>query len=243
MPFPLIHLLVADELLACKSRSKNDAAQFLLGSLGPDAVHYREFLPEDKNSLGPAKKITHLCPVSDERWGQVTDNEGWIESVRDFVKESEPIVHHEGSLPQSSGATHPLQYRTRSFIEGYAVHALTDLHNNKTIWSRFRTYHPDEAAKGYKSDYYQDLISIDRQLYQTSPQVSRIWELLAEARPCDMPGLVSEEEIRAIHENILHEYCQGLTQAYRQEYKYVTYEELLAWVNQAVDFIESVLDF
>jgi len=216
MPFPLTHLLIADELLARRPRPPEDAAQFILGSIAPDAVHYRKNLPSDMSGIGPIKKITHLCPVSEERWGYVTDNDGWLECIRAFVKA------HPGSL-----------------AEGYTAHVLADLFNNMTMWRNFRAWHPKEAAKGYRSGYYQDLRNIDFRLYQTlTTQINQIWSLLAKAKAHDMPDLVSEDEINAIRENILYVHYRPPLHRPSQKYSFVTYEKYLKFIQNAADFVE-----
>ena len=218
MAFPITHLLVADALLHRRPRSDTDAAQFLLGALAPDAVHYREgFAGAEMKNIGAAKKITHLCPVSDERWGAVTDNEGWIKCIRNWAC----------SIAGPAA-------------EGYAVHTLTDCYNNLTLWHRFRTRHPAEAAKGYASGYYRDLQEIDLRLYLAHVKGSRIERLLAMAEPCDMPGLVSAEEVRAIRDNILYENYKGRVPAASHEYTFVTYDETLEYIAKTADFIDGM---
>jgi len=209
MPYPLTHLLVADELLKRKPRSEAEAAQFLLGSLAPDAVHYREC------ALGPTKKITHLCPASDEPWGKVTENDKWVQIVKSFDK-IDPLA------------------------EGYAVHCLTDLCNNKTLWLNFRTGYPQEAAKGYKSGYYDDLRNIDARLFlEHLPE--HIFRILAKAKATDMPGLVTAEEITAIQENILYKQYNPPPATPSQDYTYVTFNETQDFIQHAADFIEENL--
>lgn len=213
MPFPLTHLCVAWKL-------KRDA-QFLLGSISPDAVHYRaEFLQRGvMNKIGPTKKISHLCPVSDERWGQVTDNDGWVRCVEKFLRENPGDI----------------------FAAGYAAHCLTDICNNKTIWHNFRTNHPDEAAKGYASDYYTDLRNIDAQLYLEFPGVPEIMETLATAVPEGLPGLVSAEETAAIKNNILNAHFKDVVFDKNYEYKFVKYEDTLNFIQEAAEFVVAKL--
>jgi len=220
MPFPLTHLLIADELLTRNPRPSSEAALFILGSIAPDAVHYRKSLPGDMGGIGPSKKITHLCPVSDERWGAVTDNEGWINCVKTFAKS-----------------------HTGPFAEGYATHVLTDICNNMTAWNSFRTNYPQEAAKGYTSDYYRDLHNIDTRLFlDRKEQAARVFGLLAKAKACDISGLVSTEELCAIQENILFEQYKAPIQTPSHEYTFVTYDETMDWIQQAADFVEENSD-
>jgi len=215
MAFPITHLLVADELLARCPRPGADGAQFMLGALAPDAVHYREgFEGAAMKNIGNAKKVTHLCPVNDEPWGSVTLNDDWIQRVKVWTKNS-----------------------TGPMAEGYAVHVLTDIHNNLTLWERFRTQYPTEAAKGYASDYYRDLQEIDIRLYLSHVKDTRIEMLLRCARPYDMPGLVSAGEIGTIRDNILCENYKGRTPVDGYKYAFVSYDEMLVFIDEAVDTI------
>jgi len=263
MSFPLTHLLIADELLtrinhtneAPKNQSsKNqapqhifqsqiiDAPSFLLGAIAPDAIHYRKTLPTDQGGIGPAKKITHLCPISNEPWGQVTDNDGWVNCVKSFVQ-SKATSQATSKTANDDASDSAIQTtnNTPALIQGYATHVLTDLYNNKTLWHRFRSKHPQEAAKGYASGYYQDLTNIDIHLYQQLPQVSQIWSQLAKAIPQEMPGLVSEEEIIALQKNILYDNYKPPLPTSSQNYAYVTFEESIAWIQEAADFVQEVL--
>ncbi|MCL2377779.1 MAG: hypothetical protein FWC77_01480 [Defluviitaleaceae bacterium] len=215
MAFPSTHLLVADALLTRQPRPDRDAAQFILGALAPDGVHYRTgFTDAGMGDIGHAKKITHLCPVSEERWGAVTDNRGWVSSVKTW-----------------------LQNNSGPLADGYAAHVLTDLYNNMTLWERIRTQHPAVAAKGYASDYYRDLHEIDLRLYLEHVKNSRIEPLLAKAKPQDMPRLVSAEEIGAIRDNILHENYKSRTPDTNHKYGYVTYDETLDFIAEAVEAV------
>jgi len=215
MAFPITHLLVADALIAHKPRPDADAAQFLLGALAPDAIHYRTgFEGAGMKNIGHAKKITHLCPISDERWGAVTDNEGWVKCVKAWANAN------PGPL-----------------AEGYAAHVLTDIYNNTTLWDNFRTQYPAEAAKGYASDYYRDLNEIDLRLYLSHIKGSKIEQLLASAMPQDIPGLVSVGEIGAIRDNILYENYEGRMPNANHVFSFVTYDGTLDFIAAAVEAI------
>lgn len=222
MAFPLTHLCVACEILKkghiCE---KENAPQFLLGSISPDAVHYRaQFQGANMSNIGPAKKITHLCPVSDERWGQVTDNDGWVKCVQDFLRK------------------HP----NDAFAAGYAVHALTDIYNNITLWSSFRTNHPEEAAKGYASEYYTDLRNITTRMYQEHPAVAEIFALLAQAEPAEMPGLVSADETAAIRQSLFEERRANTdVSPAPKKYSFVTWRNTTDFIRNAAIFCAKQL--
>jgi hypothetical protein len=219
MAFPLTHLCVAYEILPTHLKNEKDAAQFLLGSISPDAIHYREeFQGAAMSNIGPAKKITHLCPISDERWGQVTNNEGWCECVKDFLHEKK-------------------SRKDDAFAKGYAVHVLTDIHNNRTIWNDFRTNHPAEAAKGYKSEYYADMRNIDIRLYQEYPHVAEIFALLEQATPTGIPGLVSAKETDAIRESLyLDRKKNEKNLSVEKNYRFVTWHDMTDFIKSAADW-------
>ena len=219
MAFPLTHLLVADAILTSHPRHETEEALFMLGSIAPDAIHHRkEFTGAEMKNIGAAKKVTHLCPISDERWGMTTDNIGWAKCVKRFLH----------------GNTGP-------FAEGYAIHVLTDIYTNMTIWERVRTQYPEETAKGYESGYYRDLKDIDVRLYHSLVKGSRIERLLAQAKACDMPGLVSEEEVCAIRDNILYVHCKDRLPIPGYKYTYVSYGETLDFIREAAGFTVGVL--
>lgn len=220
MAFPLTHLLVANHILQ-NSATKNPE-QFLLGSISPDAVHYRkDFLGAEMANIGPTKKISHLCPISEEKWGQVTDNKGWEKIVRKFVQ----------------------AHKNDPSYLGYATHVLTDIYNNTTLWSRFIKKYPQEAAKGYASDYYRDMRNIDTQLYYNLYKASNIPKLLALSTPKDMPELVSAEEIAAIKHNLLYEQYNSYAEEIppHEEYTYVSYDDVMGFIEGASAFCLNVI--
>jgi len=217
MAFPLTHLCVAWRII--ERIQISNPAQFILGSIAPDAVHFRvEFAEATQANIGPAKKITHLCPISSEKWGYVTDNDGWVECVKDFLRNNE----------------------NNPFTAGYAVHVLTDIANNMGPWKDFITNHPQEAAKGYTSAYYTDLKNIDLRLYHEIYKGSEIEKILQAATPQDMPGLVSEEEVRAIQENLLHVQYANVPKPKEVSTDgcvYVTYEQTLKYIEETAEWI------
>lgn len=63
MPFPMIHLLVAKQIMETTDFIEN-RADFLMGSISPDCIHYRD------NYDSHMKFLSHLC-VGNQKWGQV----------------------------------------------------------------------------------------------------------------------------------------------------------------------------
>jgi len=219
MPFPLTHLCVAYRIL--EKRPSPAPEQFILGCIAPDAVHFRaEFQGATKALIGPAKKVTHLCPVSGEKWGKVTDVNGWIQCVKAFLR---------------ANPNDP-------FAAGYAVHVLTDIFNHIGPWHEFNTEYPDEAAKGYASDYYRDLRNIDLRIYRELFNGSEIEGLLQNSTPLDMPGLVTAAEQRAGRDSLLYtSYVDAPENVDTSTCFYITYEQTLAFINDAADFCIRIM--
>ena len=221
MAFPLTHLFVASSI--AKVHKVSGLADFFLGSIAPDAVHFRKtFVGAGMAEIGHAKKISHLCPESDEKWGSVTDNDGWTKCVKSFL----------------------MRYDKSPIRLGFAVHVLTDIYNNKTLWSNFRTNNPDEAKKGYKSTYYDDLKHIDALLKSNRDVTEDICEKLAKAKSVGIEGVVSSEEVEAIKQSIISEYgANSQTGNIDNKYntKFVSYDEMLIFIKEATLFASAIV--
>ena len=221
MAFPLTHLFVAYNMI--NAHNIKEKADFFLGCIAPDAVHYRKsFVGADMAGIGQAKKTSHLCPISDEKWGSVTDNEGWLRCVRIFLQEDE----------------------ISPFRLGYATHVITDIYNNKTLWSNFRTNHPLEAKKGYKSAYYDDLKHIDALLNENREVTEEICEKLAHAKAVGVDGLVNADEVSSIKQSMITEYGNA-SQTSNSDKKYstifVSYDEMLIFIKEATLFTSAIV--
>ncbi|MCL2188569.1 MAG: hypothetical protein FWC16_06445 [Defluviitaleaceae bacterium] len=220
MSFPITHLRVAYAVAKKMHLSETQTAQFLLGALAPDGVHYRPALyGAEMHIIGAAKKISHLCPVSDEPWGFVTDNEGWVQEIKAFL----------------------LEHPNDVLAAGYAVHALTDLHNNRTIWTRFRLKHPEMAKVGYGSDYYNETAALDLALYQEAETVPMM-ALLRTAAARDFIGRVSAEDIHAIRDSLYLEKSDAYTAYVNQppaqvgDFRFVTMHDMRQFLTEATEF-------
>jgi len=222
MAFPLTHLCVAEKLINNFDLPEQDLAQFVLGCIAPDAIHYRKDylganMLDTKSQIGFAKKKTHLCPESEERWGFITDNVGWEKVVKNFVKE------------------HPNNY----FLMGYATHALTDIYNNMSIWKEFTTNYPEEALKGYASDYYVEMKNIDLTIYHNYFKDSHVRELLSKSIPNEQFLLVTAEEVEAIKNNLLYIAYKDAPEPKEIDYIFVSYDRTIKYIDETVSYIKN----
>ena len=218
MAFPLAHLCVGYEVLKKLELEESDKSMFILANLAPDALHMRsEFKNTDMKNIGAYKKITHICPVSDERWGNVTDNDGWLKKIRLFRQEN-----------------------LNTFGFGYTVHVITDWLSNSDIWDEFRRNNPDEFIKGYKSGYYDDMVELDMRLYTDNPNIKLALDVL---KPAEIKNdfywkgdlLARADEVMTIKDNILYEHYKP-TKNVDYKYKFVTYERILEFISKAAEF-------
>jgi len=113
MPYPMTHLCIAYNILNNTPQIK-EPCDFLLGAIAPDSVHFRD------NYESNMKKVSHLT-VGDEKWGEVTNNEEWLENILIFLQESKYKYKNEVD-----------------FIYGYCCHIIADIQNNKKLWTPFR---------------------------------------------------------------------------------------------------------
>lgn len=205
MPFPMTHLIIARNILNATSQIKNPA-QFMLGSIAPDAVHFR---PDFESDM---KKVSHLV-VGEARWGWVTDNAGWRENVLtflDLMKDEDP-----------------------DFILGYCAHILADIKHNVEIWTPFRIEHEHELKSGQGSALHREAVEVDFELYRTCPDRPKMWGLLERARPIDIPGIVEASDIERARAHLLYKQYEGRQPVDMSGYKHVTVKTMIDLIEEA----------
>jgi len=168
MPFPMVHLSIARNILGAASQTKKPS-QFVLGSIAPNSVHFRLDFYSDM------KKVSHLV-VGGERWGWVIDNAGWKENVLRFLE----LMR---------------DFEDPDFILGYCAHVLADIKHNIEIWTPFRLEHQHELESGQGSALHREAVEVDFELYRTCPERPEMWALLERAQAVDIPGIVRSSDI------------------------------------------------
>jgi len=216
MPFPMTHLYIAQKIAESFPRLAADYPQFFLGTLAPDAVHFRE------GFTGDDKKKSHLV-VGDEKWGQVTNDTEWIDSVLSFLQARK-------------------KSENRDFVYGYVIHILADVYNNIHVWSPFLEKHPAEWGKtGYESLYHTESARIDLKLSQDFAHKAEVWKWLEESSCFDFEGLVSAEEMKRGAENILYKQYSNLPVIDTSAHTLFTYEKAVAFIDGAAQFVMETL--
>lgn len=214
MPFPMVHLSIAKNILNSTSIiAKPD--DFLLGSIAPDSVHFRSSYNSDM------KKASHLC-VGEKKWGQLTNNSEWSVNVLKFLESN-------------------LQSGNIDFIYGYCSHILADIRNNIVIWTPFRMEHQEELEKGIGSQYHKEAADVDYELFRTFVHRDAIWELLKKSDGCDICGVVNGVDIDAMKTNLLYHQFVKREPVDLSANKYVTVKNMLAFITNESEYIKEQL--
>jgi hypothetical protein len=223
MPYPTVHMFIAKKIVELNPDVIENLPQYYLGSLAPDAVHFREnFKAEDKF-------ISHLC-IGNERWGEISNNEEWTDNVLTFLKkhkESENI----------------------DFLYGYCAHVLSDMRNNIDIWSplKLKLYHSLKipAEDVYDSEVRKvlrsDEIDTDNRLYKTADFQNEILNFLSKAKGIALEEIIIEEEVNGIRDNILYNQYKDISSDDSYVGKYITYEAYLNFIDKTAKLVSEMM--
>lgn len=143
-------------------------AEYILGSVAPDSVHF------DEDYL--SKKIHSHLFENCGPWGDTQNYDNWIINIKAFwnkyvVKENDDI--------------------RKAFYIGIVVHCLTDYWNDLLIWRALqKEMIPPMTYDGFKEEYYPESNRIDRWLYQNIKNGDDILRLLEDSKEADFEDYV-----------------------------------------------------
>lgn len=181
MSLQMIHMEIAYRLLEYLPQIEHPA-EFILGSVAPDAVHM------NPNYDVSSKVKSHLfkgCGM----WGDTLDYEQWRSNIEAYF---EQIV------------TAQEEPARRDFSIGICVHCLTDRWNDIRIWRKAQSeFLPTMTFEAFKEAFYREQRSIDNWLYQNSENTAQIRKLLANAESFAIEDLVDEEELESLRKHLL----------------------------------------
>lgn len=183
MSFQMIHMEIAYRLLQFFPQVKHPA-EFILGSVAPDAVHMALQFDVDR------KVKSHLFEDCGP-WGDTQDYGQWKRNIAAFFKKN---VKAEAEPAR------------RDFALGICVHCLTDHGNDLKIWRKAQSmYLPSMSLEEFKDAFYREYRSIDQWLYQNSEHTAAIRELLAAAKRFAFEGVTDRGELERLREHLLKE--------------------------------------
>jgi len=214
MPFPMIHLHIANKIATAHPELIKSPAQFYLGTLAPDSVHMRE------EFIANEKKVTHLC-TSDENWGEITKNDEWIDNVISFWHEHK---HSDNSC----------------FALGYCVHILSDIYGNIHIWTPFKQKMKLEMKDYYGGVHHNRQASVDFKLAHEFVYKEEIWSLLEKSEALTLPNIVFADDIEKQKRRILCEQYKDITDD-KRSIDETSYQNALTQIENTTKFISQTI--
>lgn len=216
MSFPMTHMQVAYKL-RCPLVWIERTGDFILGSIAPDAVHFRE---QYDASMKEASHLWNCGP----RWGITTDSKRWKENIVLFWE------RHKGDA-------------NRDFIAGYCVHILTDWLNDLRIWTPFREAKKADLSnlEEFYKQYAKEAFRSDQWLHQISGDREAIWKALSNGRGSTIQGCVTAKDIERQQKSVLTEQFAGGEIYDISNHKFLTEAVLNAFIEESVDMLSSML--
>lgn len=181
MSLQMIHMEIAYRLLEYLPQIEHPA-EFILGSVAPDAVHMN---PHYDVSSKVKSHLFKDCGM----WGDTLDYEQWRSNIEAYFEQI------------AAAQEEPAR---RDFELGICVHCLTDRWNDIRIWRKAQSdFLPTMTFEAFKEAFYREQRSIDNWLYQNSENTAQIRRLLADAESFAIKDLVDGEEIEILREHLL----------------------------------------
>jgi len=212
----MTHLEIAYRV--AKRLNINDARQqFILGSVAPDSVHFRE------NFVIEQKIHSHLFEGCGP-WGDTQDYEKWLKNIDEFWAMNVPDER---------------DIQKKMFLLGICVHCKTDYYNDTIIWRGLQRQHiPPMTLDKFKEEYYPEARQIDKWLYQNSENTKEIRSLLQEALAEDFKDYLLAQDIETMRNHLLN-VQYNVPPVNPEGYKYYPQEKLIAFVEKVTDEIAN----
>jgi len=215
MAFTMTHLIIAKNISEIFANHIKSLPQFYLGSIAPDAVHYRD----DYNS--DYKKASHLNTSAD-KWGMMTDYDDWESNIIAFLNK------HKNS-------------ENRDFILGYCTHVLTDLYNTINVWTPFRLKNSVDLENDYLGNlHHHESNKLDIELALAYEGREEFWANLANSTAIDLPSFVSAEEINKHKDSILNSWYKDKERQDLSANKIRTYEGELDFIEKTTEYVKLI---
>lgn len=217
MAFQMIHMEIAYRLLEYIPQTEY-AAEFILGSVAPDAVHMNEHYAVDM------KVRSHMFEGCGE-WSDTQDYRRWKNNIGRILKKYDDDR---------------LKPEFRNFTVGLCVHCLTDYYNDIKIWRALqKEYIPPMNLAEFRAAYYPEAKGIDLWLYQNSKNSKEVMELLKAAEAFDAEGLVRRDELESQRKHLLYtQYDADSVDI--SGYRFLSAERLESFI---VSTVEDILNF
>ena len=211
MASQMVHMKVAKNI-ADRIGIKEGKAEFILGSVAPDAVHFREPYRVEE------KVHSHLFEECGP-WGDTQDYDRWIRNIDEFWNEK--------------GAGEP-DIKRKMFMLGVCVHCYTDHCNDLLIWRALQKEHiPPMTLEQFKDEYYPESYKVDRWLCQNIDDADEILDLLGSAEPFDFYDYLTAGDMEKIKSHLINVQYNLTEKVDVTGFKYYPSEKMLWFVDTA----------
>jgi hypothetical protein len=213
MAYPMSHLYIAEHLLKDLPKTIENTSQYYLGTLAPDAVHFR------KNYDRQEKEISHLyADLAKDNIDIFTGN--WKANIMTFF----------------------LKYKSQNifdFLLGYCIHLMVDVYSYKYIWTPFKLQFSNNKAIDFGEIYKEESLLADLELFQRNNFEQNIFPLINIAEEADFFDLVFKDDIKGLKNNILNIQYKDKNRINSSANKYIVYEKIIKTNNKIVEYVNQ----
>ncbi len=190
-------------------------AEYILGSVAPDSVHF------DEDYL--SKKIHSHLFENCGPWGDTQNYDNWIINIKAFwnkyvVKENDNI--------------------RKAFYMGIVVHCLTDYWNDLLNWRALqKEMIPPMNLNEFKEGYSPESFRIDRWLYQNIDNADVIMQLLEDSEAADFEDYVKADCMIRMKRHLIDEQYNLPDPIDVSGHEFITADMMRRFVNEVPDRI------
>ncbi len=215
MSFQMTHMQIAYNLIDIFGINEGKE-EFILGSVAPDAVHFRD------DFVITEKVHSHIFEGCGP-WGDTQDYKKWITNIEAFKSQ---YVETEQEI------------RFKAFKLGMCVHCITDYCNDVYIWRNLqRKFIPPMTIEEFKSEYYPEALSVDKWLFQNSTDTIEILEMLKKAQCYEIEDYTHVDDLLKLKDNLLNNQYNLDRKIDVSGYKYYPADKILWFVDTVTEKI------
>ncbi|MCR5108327.1 MAG: hypothetical protein K6B28_09205 [Lachnospiraceae bacterium] len=219
MSFQMTHMQIAYNLID-KLLINEGKEEFILGSVAPDSVHFRE------NYCIEEKIHTHLFEGCGP-WSDTRDYDRWLYNI--------------GFFWDKFGKDEP-DIRRRMFVLGICVHCHTDYYNDRLIWRDLQDKNiPPMTLEEFREAYYPEARSVDKWLYQNSPDQKQITELLYNSWEYQIDGYIYPDDLKRLKHHLINVQYNIKEKIDVTDFKFYTSGKILWFAETVTKRIASVI--
>jgi hypothetical protein len=207
------HLYIAQNILNNLPIKIKDISQYYLGTLAPDAVHFR------KNYNRSQKRKSHLYTDLEKN-----DLEYFTENWK--INTIELFTGNESN-------------ENVEFLAGYCVHLMADIYSHKNVWTPFELRFSGRKEIDYKKIYREESLSVDLELFQRNKYEDKLFPIISRAREFDFLDLILRTDLCGMKNNILNVQYRNKLKINAGGNKYITYNETMGHNDKIVEYIRK----